>query len=139
MPPAQTIQGTHLKGTPVPLTDTKAKLNKYEEERLKRIRTDGLDQFITSPESQEYSGFYRDPWVNDNAVDPGANSITDGSRCEFLILGAGYGGLLIAARLIQAGIDVNGIRLVDTAGGYGGTWWYNRYASPISRFPDKIC
>lgn len=107
--------------------DAKATLEKYEEERQKRLRSDGLGQFIISPVSEEYRGFYTDPWVDDSVVDPGSNSIVDGSRCEILILGAGYGGLLMAARLIQAGVDVNDIRLVDTAGGFGGTWWYNRY------------
>lgn len=120
------VEETAVNGTDAHPPDAKATLEKYEEERLKRLRSDGLGQFIISPVSEEYRDFYTDPWVDNNAVDPGANAIVDGSRFEILILGAGYGGLLMAARLIQAGVDVNDIRLVDTAGGFGGTWWYNR-------------
>lgn len=109
--------------------ENKAILQKYEQERLKRLRPDGLKQFITSPIAEEYNDFYKDIWVDNNAIDPGLHSIVDGSHHEIVILGAGYGGLLAAARLVQAGIDVDKIRLVDEAGGYGGTWWYNRYCS----------
>lgn len=104
----------------------KAILEKYEEERLKRIRPDGLKQFIATSESTQYHDFGRDIWVDDTAPDPGVNSIMDGSNHEILILGAGYGGLLAAVRLIESGMDVNNIRIVDTAGGFGGTWWFNR-------------
>ncbi|KAI1454271.1 FAD/NAD(P)-binding domain-containing protein [Annulohypoxylon moriforme] len=37
------------------------------------------------------------------------------------------GGLLSAVRLIQAGFTANQIRIIDTAGGIGGTWYWNRY------------
>jgi hypothetical protein len=104
----------------------KAILDKYEEERLKRLRSDGLKQFIATSESAQYHDFGKDIWVDDTVPDPGANSIVDGSSYEILILGAGYGGLLAAVRLIESGMDVNNIRLVDTAGGFGGTWWFNR-------------
>jgi NADPH-dependent 2,4-dienoyl-CoA reductase/sulfur reductase-like enzyme len=108
--------------------DDKAKaiLAKYEQERLKRVRSDGLKQFITTSDSTRYHEFGTDIWVDDSIPDPGVNCITDGGHYEALILGAGYGGLLAAARLIEAGMDVNQIRLIDTAGGFGGTWWFNR-------------
>ncbi|OAL35290.1 hypothetical protein AYO20_05341 [Fonsecaea nubica] len=101
-------------------------LDKYSRESAKRFRKDGLNQFIPYSTSQ-YQTYFRDIWIDEDAMDPGANSLTDGSRCEILVVGAGYGGLLAAARLIQAGINVNDIRLIDAAGGYGGTWYYNRY------------
>jgi len=126
MSTAQVVTGHQANGVKLDLPDAKAILNKYEEESSKRVRVDGLDQFIVSPLSEEYESFYKDVWAKDIATDPGINSITDGSSSKFLILGAGYGGLMMAARLIQVGVDANDIRLVDSAGGYGGTWWYNR-------------
>lgn len=104
----------------------RAILDKYEKERLKRIRPDGLKQFIATSESTRYHDFGRDIWVDDSIPDPGANSIQEGESYEILILGAGYGGLLAAVRLIESGMDVNKIRIVDTAGGWGGTWYFNR-------------
>jgi cation diffusion facilitator CzcD-associated flavoprotein CzcO len=45
-----------------------------------------------------------------------------------LILGAGFGGLLFAVRLIQTGaFTADDLLLVDKAGGFGGTWYWNRY------------
>jgi cation diffusion facilitator CzcD-associated flavoprotein CzcO len=53
----------------------------------------------------------------------------DDATYKFLILGAGYGGLLQAVRLIQAGLveGDNDLRLVESAGGFGGSWYWNRY------------
>lgn len=42
-----------------------------------------------------------------------------------LIVGAGIAGLTTAARLAER--NVPGVRLVDEAGGVGGTWYWNRY------------
>nr|WP_269329128.1 NAD(P)/FAD-dependent oxidoreductase [Kineosporia babensis] len=42
-----------------------------------------------------------------------------------MVIGAGFGGLLTAARLREAGLER--IRLVDEAGDVGGTWYWNRY------------
>ncbi|MBA3896227.1 MAG: NAD(P)/FAD-dependent oxidoreductase [Sphingomonadaceae bacterium] len=44
---------------------------------------------------------------------------------EVLIVGGGFGGLLTAARLREAG--VNRIRIVEAGGDVGGTWYWNRY------------
>jgi cation diffusion facilitator CzcD-associated flavoprotein CzcO len=49
------------------------------------------------------------------------------NRCQMLILGAGFGGLLYSVRMIEAGFRPEDIRIVDSAGGFGGTWYYNRY------------
>ena len=42
-----------------------------------------------------------------------------------LVIGAGFGGLVIGARLKQAG--VSDVRLIDKAGDVGGVWYWNRY------------
>ncbi|KAJ7096281.1 hypothetical protein C8R44DRAFT_835126 [Mycena epipterygia] len=53
--------------------------------------------------------------------------LKDGDTVKFLVFGAGYDGLLFAVRLVQAGFRVADIRLVDGAGGFGRTWYWNRY------------
>ncbi len=98
---------------------------KYNEERTKRLRSDGVSQYIDLNTSDKH--FQDDPWIDPLAPNAGVSSLTDGSRCKYLILGAGFGGLLFAVRLIQAGIDVDDVRIVDSAGGFGGTWYWNRY------------
>jgi hypothetical protein len=99
-----------------------AAMQKYIEERTKRLRSDGTSQYIDLSRSDKFKHFQDDPWVDPNAPEVGVPALTDGSSCKFLILGAGYGGLVFAIRLIQAGISVNDIRIVDSAGGFGGTW-----------------
>jgi hypothetical protein len=96
---------------------------KYIEERTKRLRSDGTSQYIDLSRSDKFKHFQDDPWIDPNAPEVGVPALTDGSSCKFFILGAGYGGLVFAIRLIQAGINVDDIRIVDSAGGFGGTWY----------------
>mgnify|MGYP000334929236 FL=1 len=50
----------------------------------------------------------------------------DGSRAlEALIIGAGFAGICLGKRLLDAGIS--GFRIVDKAEKPGGTWYWNRY------------
>ena len=95
---------------------------KYSEERAKRVREDGLSQYVDLSRSDKFRHFQDDPWIDHNAPDAGVPVLTDGASCKYLILGAGFGGLVFAVRLTQAGISANDIRLVDSAGGFGGTW-----------------
>ena len=44
---------------------------------------------------------------------------------DVLIVGGGFGGLLTAARLREAGVET--IRIVEVGGDFGGTWYWNRY------------
>jgi len=44
------------------------------------------------------------------------------NRCQILILGASFGGLLYAVRMIEAGVQPGNLRIVDCAGGFGVTW-----------------
>ena len=41
------------------------------------------------------------------------------------MIGGGFGGLLAAARLREAGVEK--IRILEMAGDFGGTWYWNRY------------
>jgi cation diffusion facilitator CzcD-associated flavoprotein CzcO len=100
---------------------------RYAEERNKRLRSDGVSQFIDLNTSDKFKHFQSDPWIDLNAPGPAIPALKEGSRCKHLILGAGFGGLLFAVRMIQAGIKADDIRIVDSAGGFGGTWYWNRY------------
>ncbi|KAH7032178.1 cyclohexanone 1,2-monooxygenase [Macrophomina phaseolina] len=97
---------------------------KYEEERSKRMRSDGMSQFVDV--STEHKDLNKDPWINYEELELN-RPLKDGDEIKFLVIGAGHGGLLAAVCLIQAGFSADDIVLVDRAGGYGGTWYWNRY------------
>ena len=99
---------------------------RYGEERAKRLRDDSNEQFIGISLSNRYRHFQEDLWV-DTATVKDAQTMFPHSRCQMLILGAGWGGLLYAVRMVEAGIRPEDIRIIDSAGGFGGTWYWNRY------------
>jgi hypothetical protein len=93
---------------------------RYIAERSKRLRADGDAQFVDLFNLEKFRHFKEDPWVKEDTPLPAPPQ--DGSRSEILIIGTGYAGLLYAARLIEAGFKIEDIRMVDCAGGFGGTW-----------------
>ncbi|MDT5226819.1 MAG: hypothetical protein QOH94_612 [Mycobacterium sp.] len=98
--------------------DPEALRNKYAEERRRRLRTDGIAQYVQV--SGAFSKFGDDPWADpDFSRDPVNDSV------DVAVVGAGFGGLLIGARCKQLGIDI--VRLIDKAADVGGTWYWNRY------------
>lgn len=100
-------------------------MQKYSEERMKRLRPDGITQYIDLATSEKFKQYHDDPWLEEEGkIVP---ALKNGDYCKYLILGAGFGGLLFAVKLIKAGVDVEDIRIVDSAGGFGGTWYWNRY------------
>jgi len=104
---------------------------KYGKERAKRLRPEGSSQYIDLSQSDKFRRLQVDPWLDDASPTLDAASQAD-TECQVLILGAGFGGLQSAVRLIEAGVDVKRIRIVDQAGGFGGTWYWNR-------FPGLMC
>ncbi|KIY03293.1 uncharacterized protein Z520_01760 [Fonsecaea multimorphosa CBS 102226] len=100
---------------------------KYAAERDKRLRSDGNAQYLNLIESDRFKHLEQDPWVDHATLNAQEPPMTDGSSCKIFILGAGYSGLVYAARLIEAGFAAEDIRLADRAGGFGGTWYWNRY------------
>lgn len=109
--------------------DLDALTQKLQEENEKRIRSDGNAQYIdlglaTSGQLQNLAD---DPWADHEALNKLPSNLKDGDEVKVLILGAGFGGLIWGAHLIDAGIKPEEMRLVDTAGGFGGTWYWNRY------------
>lgn len=102
---------------------------KYEDEKNKRLRPDGNSQYLDLEleAPPHLARLVEDPWVDHDALNAQEPSIRDGDDVKFLILGAGFCGLSYAARLIENGFKAEDIRLVDTLGGWGGTWYANRY------------
>ena len=98
--------------------DPDALLEKYLAERDKRVREDGNAQYVEV--KAEFSRYVEDPYV-----DPGFTRAPVFDTVEFAIIGGGFGGLLMGARLREAGIER--IRVVESAGDFGGTWYWNRY------------
>ena len=95
-----------------------AVLAKYREEREKRLRPDGNDQY--RPLSGDFEAFDRDPYA-----DPSFTRDAVADEVDVAIIGAGIGGLVAAARLVERG--VTSLRVIDKAGDFGGTWYWNRY------------
>ena len=98
--------------------DPEAVHAKYGVERDKRLVPGRAD--IRDLSSDEHFARYRDdPFTPVAERDP----ITD--EVDVLIIGGGIAGLLAGVELRKAGVER--IRIVDQAGGIGGTWYWNRY------------
>ena len=99
--------------------DRDAVLARYASEREKRLRADGNDQFV-----EPVGALARFAETDPNVADREARDPVD-AHSQVLIIGTGFSGILSAARLKEAGIE--DFRMVDTAGDFGGTWYWNRY------------
>ncbi len=91
---------------------------RYREERDKRLRADGNDQYVEV--KGEFAHFVDDPYV-----EPGFARAPLSDEVAALVIGGGFGGLLAGARLREAGVE--SLRLVEKGGDFGGTWYWNRY------------
>ena len=91
---------------------------KYRQERDKRVRVDGNDQY--QEVVGEFAYFVEDPYIEEALKrEPLLDDV------EVVIIGGGFGGLLAAARLREAGI--HDFRIIEKGGDFGGTWYWNRY------------
>jgi cation diffusion facilitator CzcD-associated flavoprotein CzcO len=91
---------------------------RYRHERDKRLRPDANDQYVEV--KAEFSNYVHDPYV-----EPGFTREPLFDEVDVVIVGGGFGGLLMGARLREAGFER--IRLIEQAGDVGGTWYWNRY------------
>jgi cyclohexanone monooxygenase len=105
-------------GTTEPAFDADALRRRYREERDRRLRADGNDQYIAI--EGELAHFLDDPYG-----EPGFTRAALDDEVGVLIVGGGFGGLLAGVRLRQAGVDA--FRIIDPAADFGGTWYWNRY------------
>ncbi len=91
---------------------------KYDYERDRRLHANGAAQYQNIDGDLER--YIDDPHVTERIE---RAPITE--EIEIAILGAGFGGMLMAARLHEAGI--RDFRIIERAGDFGGTWYWNRY------------
>ena len=88
---------------------------RYRQEQQKRLRPEGMAQCRELGEELDRDpfvepGFTRDPVVEETTV---------------VIVGGGFAGMLTAIDLGKHGIT--DVRIVEKAGDFGGTWYWNRY------------
>lgn len=102
---------------PAPI-DIAALRERYRIERDKRLREDGNEQYVQV--HGDFSHYAEDPYVA-----PGFTRAPLADEVEVVVIGGGFGGLLAGARLREAGVQ--SLRMVEAAGDFGGTWYWNRY------------
>jgi cation diffusion facilitator CzcD-associated flavoprotein CzcO len=98
--------------------DPAALREKYRQERDRRLRPEANAQYV------EAAGDFQH-YVDDPYVEPGFSRPAVAADVDVVIVGGGFGGLLAAARLREAG--VKDIRIIEKGGDFGGTWYWNRY------------
>ena len=91
---------------------------KYEQERDKRLRSDGIGQYVDT--DGQYSQ-YR----TDDSYMPRIEREPVKKTVEVVLMGAGFGGILTGIQLRKIGVE--DLCVIDTAGDFGGTWYWNRY------------
>ena len=91
---------------------------RYRLEQQKRIRPDGMAQWHEL--KAEFEAFDRDTFV-----EPGFTRDPVVEATTVVIVGGGFAGMLTAIDLTKHGIT--DFRIVEKAGDFGGTWYWNRY------------
>jgi cation diffusion facilitator CzcD-associated flavoprotein CzcO len=97
--------------------DPEALRARYEAERDKRVRPDGNEQYIEI--TGRFGRYLDDPYS------PQVDRAPLRDEVDVVVVGGGFGGLLVGARLKQAGLA--SVRLIEKGGDVGGTWYWNRY------------
>ncbi|HXB37966.1 MAG TPA: NAD(P)/FAD-dependent oxidoreductase [Acidimicrobiales bacterium] len=91
---------------------------KYLAERDRRL-VEGRSEIRDLQRDVHFSNYRDDPFTPRIEREPVNDEV------DVLIVGGGIAGVLAGANLRKAGIER--IRIVDQAGGVGGTWYWNRY------------
>jgi hypothetical protein len=106
--------------TTLPPPPPGATFNAEEQRRyreFKEAREGAADYMAMEGEFARYlEDVYSEPPVPREALD---------DDCEILVIGAGFGALLLWYRLMQAGFT--DVRFCEKGGDVGGTWYWNRY------------
>ena len=109
--------------------DIEALRERYRAERDKRLRGDGSAQYLEL--TGNLADFYEiDPYTTVVERDPIRED------ADVVILGGGFAGLLAGAYLKKAGVD--GVRVIEMAGDFGGVWYWNRFPG-IQCDNDSYC
>ena len=103
--------------------------NKYREERDRRLRLDGQEQYAPAFEDAEALD-YSDPHM------PQVSRQAVSDDVDVVVLGGGWAGVLAGYHLRKAG--VTDFRIIEQAGDFGGVWYWNRYPG-LSCDNDSYC
>lgn len=98
--------------------DLDALRERYARERDRRVVQDNGDRQYRDVE-EGFAHLLDDPY----GTAPDRAPLVD--EVDVFIVGGGFGGLLTAARLREAGVGT--IRIADAGSDFGGTWYWNRY------------
>lgn len=109
-------EGEHV-GDAAAAIDADRLREKYRHERDKRLRTDGNEQYVEM--TGDFARYLHDPYVTETPRDPVTREV------DMVVVGGGFGGLLIGARLHEQGVD--DFLIIEKGGDFGGTWYWNRY------------
>ena len=97
--------------------DREALRERYRQERDKRLRPDGNDQYLQP--TGRFAHLLDDPYVEAVEREPLFDEVT------VACIGGGWAGLVTGARLKASGID--SVRIIEKGGDVGGAWYWNRY------------
>ena len=97
--------------------DKAALKKRYADERDKRLRPDGNDQYQRLEE--QFAHYQQDPYV------PLQEREAQHDHVTVAFIGGGFAGLVTGARLAEQG--VKDFRIIEKGGDFGGTWYWNRY------------
>ena len=109
--------------------DIPALRDRYREERERRIRPEGQEQYVASADQPAVAGD-GDPHLARSARPPVSEDV------DVVILGGGWAGVLAGYHLRKAGVE--NFRIVEQAGDFGGVWYWNRYPG-LSCDNDSYC
>ncbi len=99
------------------MIDKEALTRKYRQERDKRLRPEGNDQYLRV--AGQLAHYLEDPYTPRTPRSAKTDHVT------FAFVGGGFAGLVTGARLKEAG--VSSVRIIEKGGDFGGTWYWNRY------------
>ncbi len=91
---------------------------KYRQERDRRMRRDGQEQYV-QPVDDFADAYEADPYTPVTPREPVSEEI------DVAVLGGGWSGILAGVHLRRNGIS--SFRNIDHAGDFGGVWYWNRY------------
>ena len=102
---------------PIEDIDVEAMKARYAHERERRLGKRGQAAYV--PPEGSLPDYSIDPHVEVAAREPIEKAV------DVVVLGCGFGGTLAATQLVRQGVE--DFLMLDTAGDFGGVWYWNRY------------